>query len=119
MFNVAGIFTSAWKSYRLARPAIHASGDTATHRTFLRPLFAKMLQLAWADARREQSIAQALVAAQNRVTAAKIAALPAGERSARIATLRDELTLLDYAPLGVRTSQRRHQLAAELNAYAA
>lgn len=35
-------------------------------------------------------------------------------RSARVSTIRDELTTLDYAPWGVRTSQRRMNLNAEL-----
>jgi len=112
------VLRTAWKSYRLARPAIFAAGDTTTTRTFLRPLFGKMLRQAWTNAKKVAAPAEALVAAQARVTAAKITALPAGERSTRISQIRDELTTLDYAPLGVPTANRRRNLTAELDAFA-
>ena len=48
--------------------------------------------------------------------AQKAAALPAGERSVRIVEVRQGLALLDYAPWGVRTSNRRHDLNAQLDA---
>ena len=83
-----------------------------------------MLTRAWADAKRVEAnktadaIAAELVAALQRKHAAIIAALPAAERSARLTHIADELTILDYAPLGVRTGNRRAALRAELNAFA-
>lgn len=112
------LLSAAWKSYRLARPCFNAAGDVGTKFTFLRDLFAKMLSKAWADAKKVAATAQALVAAQARITADKVAALPAGERSVRISKIRDELVTLDYAPLGVRTAYRRRDLTAELYALA-
>ena len=38
-----------------------------------------------------------------------------GERSVAISRARDELTTLDYAPLGVRTARRRADLRSELS----
>lgn len=118
-FDRAQIMRSAWEAYRLARPAICAAGDTAEHRVFLPDFFAKMLRKAWADAKKVATTAQAFIAAQARVTASKLAALSPGERSVRISQIRDELTTLDYAPFGVRTANRRRDLAAELSALAA
>lgn len=43
------------------------------------------------------------------------AALDPMVRSAGIVEIRSELQVLDYAPLGVRTGQRRHDLGAELS----
>jgi hypothetical protein len=115
------ILTTAWANYRLARPAFFAAGDAGTHRKFLRSLFGKMLRLAWADAKKAAvtDTASAFVAAQSRVMAQKAAAMPAVERSARIVELRAELQVLDYAPWGVRTSDRRADLYAQFNALTA
>ena len=124
MINRSEILRSAWAAYRLARPAICAAGDTAEHRVFLRDFFAKMLRRAWAEAKAEaarratEQTAQAFVAAQHRVMAEKVAAMSPGQRSVRISQLRDELTVLDYAPLGVRTANRRRDLTAQLDAFA-
>lgn len=125
MINRSELLRKAWAAYRIARTGYFALGDENGRRKFLPDLFAKMLRQTWADAkavaarRAVDDTAREFVTAQQRATMARLAAMPAGERSARISQLRDELTLLDYAPLGVRTSQRRHQLNAELNAYAA
>jgi hypothetical protein len=54
MPNRSDIFKAAWKSYRLARPAIFAAGDENGRRVFLPTLFGKMLRRAWDDARAEQ-----------------------------------------------------------------
>jgi hypothetical protein len=125
MFDRSQILTSAWKSYRLARPAIFAAGDETGNRRFLRDLFAKMLRRAWVDAKAAaarssaDAIACALVAAQRRVMAEKVAAMSPGQRSVRISQLRDELTTLDHAPLGVRTMNRRRDLNAKLAVFTA
>jgi hypothetical protein len=121
MLDRSAILSSAWKSYRLARPAFFAAGDTATHRRFLRSLFGKMLRQAWADAKKAAvtDTASAFVVAQSRVMAEKALAMPAGERSVRIVEVRQELALLDYAPWGVRTGNRRHDLSAQLDALTA
>ena len=124
MINRSEILTAAWKSYRLARPCIHALGDESGKRMFLRDFFAKCLRKAWAEAKvaaadaARNSVAQAFVAAQARMMVEKVAAMPTGERSLRISQLRDELTVLDYAPLGVRTANRRRDLNAQLAAFA-
>lgn len=121
MTNRTEVYKAAWRNYRLARPAFFALGDTADRRAFLPKLFGRLLRQAWDDARTAEvtDTAQAFVSAQARVMADKAAALPEGERSARVSQLRDELALLDYAPLGVRTAPRRVQLSAELRAFGA
>ena len=90
MLNRSAIFAFAWASYRLARPAIFAAGDDTGKRCFVRSLFARMLTQAWAEA-----------------------------KAARAQALREELALVDYAPLGVRTSERRRDLSAQLDALSA
>lgn len=125
MINRATLFKAGWNAYSLARQCVFASGDETGKRRFLPDLFAKMLRRAWAEAKTtaaraiETATARAFIAAQSRAMADKAAALSPGERSLRISQLRDELTLLDYAPLGVRTASRRRELAAELSAFAA
>jgi len=52
MIDRTEIFRSAWAAYRTAWPAIFVAGDTATHRAFLRPFFAKMLTRAWSEAKK-------------------------------------------------------------------
>ncbi|WP_423066152.1 hypothetical protein [Devosia sp. CN2-171] len=119
MFNRSEILRKAWTFYRTARPAFFAKGDAGTKRMFLRFLFAKMLRRAWEEAKKAATslaaTAAAFVDAQRRVQAAAVAALDPMVRSARIVEIRSELQVLDYAPLGVRTSQRRHNLGAELS----
>ncbi len=119
MFNRSEILRKAWAAYRVARPCRFAAGDTATHRVFLRSLFANMLRNAWDDAKKAarstNTTAVAFVEAQRRVQNAAAAAMDPMVRSARLSEIRDELTALDYAPLGVRTSQRRLNLGAELS----
>lgn len=129
MLSRSIVLSAAWAAYRLARPAFYAAGDTATARVFLRPLFGKMLRRAWAevkaadaDSRRfaeTEATAAAFVAAQHRVRATALRGLDAGQRSARLSAVRDELALLDYAPLGVRIADRRSTLNAELAALSA
>lgn len=125
MLHRSAILTAAWKSYRLARQCYFVAGDETGRRSFLRELFGKMLRMAWADAKKAAAIAAsdataaAFVVAQQRVMTAKVAALSLGERSRRVTELRDELDHLDYAPLGVRVSNRRTQLTAELSAFTA
>jgi hypothetical protein len=124
MIDKSQLLRAAWASYRLARPAFFAAGDSITYRVFLRGLFVKMLRQAWADANVEaarrpaEETAQALVTAQHRALVEKLAAMSPGQRSLRISQLRDELTVLDYAPLGVRTANRRRALSVELAAFA-
>lgn len=121
MHNRSVTLTAAWSAYRIARPAIWATGDETGNRRFLRDLFARLLRTAWANARKAARDAEhaatvaAFVGAQRRSHLAVAAALTPGERSAAISRARDDLALLDYAPLGVRTSQRRANLRAELS----
>lgn len=119
MFNRSEILHKAWAYYRTARPAFFAKGDTGTKRMFLRFLFAKMLRRSWDEAKKAAtslaSTATAFVEAQRRVQIATVAAMDPMVRSARIVAIRSELQVLDYAPFGVRTGQRRHNLGAELS----
>lgn len=125
MLSRSAILSAAWKEYRLIRPLVFALGDESGKRCFLPKTFATALRKAWTDAKRDTAhqtavdTARAFVAAQARVMAEKVAAMPAGERSLRVSQLRDELTLLDYAPFGVRTANRRMHLDAELTAFTA
>ena len=125
MHNRSEILTAAWTAYRLARPAIFALGDSATHRVFLRTFFYKMLTKAWADAKKAAALrshtetAAAFVEAQRRSHLAVAAAMLPADRSAAIARARDDLRMLDYAPLGVRTSQRSADLRSTLSALTA
>lgn len=120
MVSSSAVLTTAWKSYRIARLARWATGDETGKRRFLPDLFAGLLRTAWADAKKAARIAasnetaRAFVAAQRRVAVAKAAAMPEAERSARIAAIRDDLEILQYAPLGVRVSQKRAALTDEL-----
>lgn len=120
MLDRSAILRSAWAAYRLARTVICLPGDSAGHRAFYRPLFARMLQQAWADARKaaahtaHRATAAAVVAAERRAADVRIAAMAPEARSARASAIRDELGLLEYAPLGVRTGDRRANLSAEL-----
>lgn len=123
MFNRSEILRKAWASYRVARVAVFAAGDANGKRVFVRPLFARCLRRAWDDAKVEARSANsreaARIAAQLQVriraSQADLAArMDPMARSARIASLRDELTLLDYAPWGVRTTDRRSNISIEL-----
>ena len=124
MINRSELLRKAWAAYWTARVWYFAVGDENGRRRFLPSLFANMLRQAWADAkaaaarRAVDDTAREFVAAQQRAAVARVSALPAGERSARISQLRDELTLLDYAPLGVRTAGRRADLHAQITALA-
>lgn len=119
MFNRSEILRKAWAYYRTARVGYYAKGDESGKRMFLRFLFAKLLRRAWDEAKRAAKAvvdtAAAFLAAQARVQAAAVAAMDPMSRSARIVAIREELTILDYAPLGVRTRQRRADLGAELS----
>lgn len=121
MLSRSAILTAAWKSYRLARPAIFAAGDESGKRRFLRPFFAKMLTKAWADAKRTEAdktaaaIAAELVARLQAKRAAIVAAMAPADRSVRMSRVADEIRLLDYAPLGVRLAGRRHELETEFD----
>lgn len=118
MQNRSEILHQAWAYYRTARLGHYAKGDETGKRMFLRFLFAKTLRRAWDEAKRAaKSVADTaadFLAAQARVQAAAVAAMDPMVLSARIVAIRDELTNLDYAPLGIRTSHRRHELGAEL-----
>jgi len=124
-FDRAEIFRSAWAAYRRARPTIFAAGDETGARRFLPSLFAKMLRSAWTDAKAAArhavhlATAATFVEAQRRSRVAVAQAMTPGERSAAITRACDDLTLLDYAPLGVRASERRAHLKAELAALSA
>lgn len=119
MFNRSEILRSAWAAYRLARPAFFAAGDGNGKRVFRRTLFAKMLRRAWDDAKKAASAVvdtvAAFVTALRRVQVAAAVAMEPMVRSARIVEIRSELQVLDYAPWGVRTGQRRADLGAELS----
>ena len=119
MFNRSEILLKAWSYYRTARPAFFAKGDTAAKRMFLGHLFAKMLRRSWEEAKKAARIlvdtAAAFIKAQRRGQAVTAAAMDPMARSARIVEIRSELQVLDYAPWGVRTGQRRHDLGAELS----
>lgn len=124
MFNRSEILRKAWATYRVARVGVFAAGDTNGKRVFVRALFARCLRRAWGDAKVEARSANSREAArlaaelQDKIAASQrdLAARMAPEaRSARIAAIRDELTVLDYAPLGVRTSHRRMHLGSELS----
>jgi hypothetical protein len=120
MTSSSAVFTAAWSAYHLARPAIWATGDETGNRRFLRDLFARLLRTAWANARKAAAndasteTARRFVEAQRRVAIAKAAAMEPGTRSARVAAIRDEIEILQYAPLGVRVSQKRAALTDEL-----
>ncbi len=118
MFNRSEILRSAWAFYRAARPAFFAKGDTADKRMFLGHLFSKMLVRAWAEAKKAAATLAATAAqfleAERRAQTAAAAAMDPMARSARIVAIQSELQVLDYAPLGVRTIQRRQNLGAEL-----
>lgn len=123
MFNRSEILRKAWASYRVARVGVFAAGDKDGKRVFVRSLFARCLRRAWDDAKvearsanaREATRLAALLQASIRASQSDLAARMTPEaRSARMASLRDELTLLDYAPWGVRTTTRRTELRAEL-----
>lgn len=122
MFNRSAILTAAWKAYRVARPCFFATGDETGSRRFLRDLFGKMLTKAWADAKKaaqhadHQATVRAFVEAQRRVAIAKASAMEPGARNARIAAIRDDIEILQYAPLGVRVSQKRAALTDEFSA---
>ncbi|MEO6013512.1 MAG: hypothetical protein ABIQ30_08020, partial [Devosia sp.] len=102
-----------------------AKGDGTGQRRFLPDLFAKMLRRGWVEAKKAASIADHaatvadFVAAQRRSRIAVANALTPGQRSAAITRARDDLALLDYAPLGVRVSERRANITAELDALSA
>ncbi len=122
--SCAAIMTAAWRAYRVARQCRFAAGDETGKRRFLPSLFAKCLRTAWADARAEQRNAAAREAGrlagqlQDAIRASQrdmVARMAPEARSARITSVRSDLTLLDYAPWGVRTSQRRADLRAELS----
>lgn len=125
MLNRSEVLKAAWNAYRNARPAIFAAGDETGVRCFLRPLFSRLLVKAWADAKAAarnaaaRAIAADFVVAQKRVALAKAAAMPAADRSVAISRARDELALLDFAPLAVRTANRRADLQATLSTLAA
>ena len=119
MFNRTEILRSAWSFYRVARLGYCAAGDAGDKRVFLRSLFGKMLHRAWDEAKKAArtftDTAVAFVAAQRRGQVATVAAMEPMVRSARIVEIRSELQVLDYAPWGVRTGQRRADLGAELS----
>ncbi len=124
MFNLSELLRKAWASYRIARVGVFAAGDENGKRRFVRSLFARCLRRAWADAKAEarsansREVARLAAELQTKIDASKrdlAARMDPQARSARIASIRDELRMLDYAPWGVRTVQRRHDLGAELS----
>ena len=124
MFNRSEILRSAWSAYRIARLGVFALGDGNGKRAFVRSLFARCLRRAWDAAKAEAVSSNAREAARLaaalmvkvRASQADLAARMAPEvRSARITSIRDELTVLEYASLNVRTGNRRTDLRAELS----
>jgi hypothetical protein len=126
MLNRSQILLSAWAAYRLARLGVFAAGDETGNRHFIRSIFARQLRNAWADAKKADQCAQhALEAdeaahrfldAQRHARIAQAASWTPETRSLHASSLRDEITLLDYAPWGVRAAERRAALTAELDA---
>ena len=123
MFNRSEILRKAWAAYRIARVGVFAAGDENGQRKFVRSLFARCLRRAWEDAKAEARSANSREAArlaaelQTKIDASKrdlAARMNPQARSARIASIRDELTMLDYASLNARTGNRRFELRAEL-----
>lgn len=125
MFNRSEILRTAWADYRTRRLGVFAAGDE-NGRRFIRAIFAKALTAAWAEAKAKaadairaqeaEEIARRFVAAQHRSRVAVCAAWTPQQRSARIAAIRDELAHLDYAPWGIRVSDKRATLNDELAA---
>lgn len=125
-FDLSAIFGATWTAYRLARPAVFAAGDETGKRSFVRPLFVRLLRTAWAEAkktearvratRETEAIALLFIDAQRKVRFAIAASLSPEARSVRLSAVRDEITLVDYAPWGVRANERRAELRAELDA---
>ena len=126
MLNRSKILLSAWAAYRQARLGVFAAGDETGNRHFIRSIFARQLRNAWADAKKAEQRAQhALEAddtarrffdAQRNARIALAASWSPEQRAVRASSLRDEITLLDYAPWGVRAAERRAALTAELDA---
>lgn len=121
--NLSAILRDAWRRYRLARPAFNAAGDIGSKRVFLRNLFSKMLRMAWADAL--AAMRSAITREADRIAAQLLTKLREGQidlarrmtreaRSARISSLRDEITALDCAPLGMHIRLKRAALSDEL-----
>jgi hypothetical protein len=129
MLNRANIMRSAWSAYRMARLCTFLPNDSSEHRAFYRPLFAKMLTKAWADAKRAaadaaraaetEATARRFIEAQRNARIALAARMTSDQRSARISAVRDEIALLAYAPWGVRVADRRADLTAELDVLSA
>ena len=119
MLNRSEILLKAWADYRRD---VKMGWGVSRNGPFSRKHFAYCLRMAWAvtkeiAAKTAASLietATAFVAAERRVQTAAVAAMPDMARSARIVSIRGELQVLDYAPWGVRTSQRRTNLNAEL-----
>ena len=126
MLNRSKILLSAWAAYRLARLGVFAAGDESGNRHFIRSIFARQLRNAWADAKKAEQLARAALEAdeaarrfldaQRNARIALAASWSPAQRSVRASSLRDEITLLDYAPWGVRAAERRTALTAELAA---
>lgn len=114
MTTSSAVLIAAWKSYRVARPSIWATGDETGQRRFLPELFARLLRTAWADARKADAVTRRFLELQQRGQVAVARQMEAGERSARISEIRDRLEVLDYAPFGVRAVEKRAALKAEL-----
>ena len=66
--------------------------------------------------READEAARRFVDAQRNARIALAASWSLEQRSVRASSLRDEITLLDYAPWGVRAAERRAALTAELDA---
>ena len=126
MLNRSQILLAAWAAYRLARLGVFAAGDETGNRHFIRTIFARQLRNAWADAKKADQQARAtreadeaahrFLDAQRNARIALAASWSSEQRSVRASSLRDEITLLEYAPWGVRVSERRAALTAELDA---
>jgi hypothetical protein len=129
MINRSQILLLAWVAYRIARLGVFAAGDETGNRRFIRTLFARQLRDAWADAKKADQQARAAREAdeaahrfldvQRSACIALAASWPLEQRAVRASSLRDEITLLDYAPWGVRAAERRAALTAELDAVVA
>ena len=111
------MIVSAWSDTEMSQQELDRIGLIVTNL----PIFAGFdrSRLEAVANKTADAIAAELVARLQARRVATIAAMPAGDRSLRISQLRDELALLDYAPLGVRTAPRRAQLSAELRAFGA
>jgi len=100
-YNLSEIMRQAWESY----DRINCLGDRSRFK-FNRVFFAQMLSATWAEAHSEME-------------AAKLAALPVAEKTARRSELESNLAALNFLPLGMNVSRRAAAIKSNLASLAA